>query len=166
MQSVRFEVETLSPAQTERVGKALGEILEVGDWLLLSGELGSGKTVLVRGLARGLGYDGPLTSPTFCLLQTYEGRLLLHHLDLYRLDTLAELADLGLEELAETGLLAIEWAEKLGPLAPADAVHCRLSYSGAENQRKLVFEGPAGRLQALASSLGALSSDAGTPDDD
>ena len=101
------------------MGEALGSSLRPGDVLLLSGELGAGKTVVVRGLARGLGYAGEVLSPTFQLLRVYPGRLRLAHVDLYRLEAPGETEDLGLEELLDDGAAAIEWGERLDwPAAP------------------------------------------------
>ena len=91
---------TGSESETEELGAALGAALHGGEVVLLSGELGSGKTVFVRGLARGVGADpDEVASPTFVLLTSYPGRLTLHHADLYRLETVGEADELGLEEL-------------------------------------------------------------------
>jgi tRNA threonylcarbamoyladenosine biosynthesis protein TsaE len=106
---------TSSEAETAALARALGEIVKAGDVLLLSGNLGAGKTAFVRGLAEGLGVDaGEVSSPTFTLVHEYRGgRLTLYHVDLYRLDRAAT-ADLGLEELGVAdGVLAIEWPDRL-----------------------------------------------------
>lgn len=87
--------------------------MQAGDVLLLAGELGSGKTVFVRGLARGAGYGGDVLSPTFQLLRLYPGRLPLAHVDLYRLADPREIGDLGLEEILDSGAAAIEWGDRL-----------------------------------------------------
>ena len=89
--------------------------MSAGDVVLLNGDLGAGKTAFVKGLAEGLGVSGDeVSSPTFTIMQEYRGgRLPLFHVDLYRLDDPREVDDLGLEEIAEAGVLAIEWAEKL-----------------------------------------------------
>ncbi len=107
-------VRTHSDLETEAVGERLGARLAAGRVVLLYGDLGSGKTTFVRGLARGLGADSTqVSSPTFTLTQSYRGRLTLHHVDLYRLDP-REVDDLGLEELIGEGSVgAIEWPEKL-----------------------------------------------------
>jgi tRNA threonylcarbamoyladenosine biosynthesis protein TsaE len=106
---------TRSEEETARVGRDLAASLVAGSVVLLSGDLGAGKTAFVRGLADGLGIAGDeVSSPTFTLLQEYRGgRLPLFHADLYRLDDPREIEELGLEEIAEAGVLAIEWAEKL-----------------------------------------------------
>ena len=91
----------------------LGERLRAGDVVLLTGELGAGKTTFVRGVAHGAGSQAPVASPTFQLVRLYPGRLQLAHVDLYRVENSAELADLGLEELAEQGAVVVEWGDRL-----------------------------------------------------
>lgn len=107
--------ETQSEGETGRVGVDVGRTLTAGDVLLLHGNLGAGKTAFVRGVAEGLGADpAGVSSPTFTIMQEYRGgRVPLFHVDLYRLNDPREIEDLGLEEIAADGVLAIEWAEKL-----------------------------------------------------
>jgi tRNA threonylcarbamoyladenosine biosynthesis protein TsaE len=107
--------------------------------VLLYGELGSGKTAFVRGLAEGLGVrPDDVSSPTFTIMQEYRGgRVTLFHVDLYRLENPREIEDLGLSEVADDGILVIEWAERL-PQPPADAIHVRLEHGG-ENDRKVTI---------------------------
>jgi tRNA threonylcarbamoyladenosine biosynthesis protein TsaE len=106
---------TRSEHETADVARELAGTLSAGDVVLLYGDLGAGKTAFVRGLAEGLGVSrDEVSSPTFTLMQEYRGgRLPLFHVDLYRLDDPREIDDLGLDEIAERGVLAIEWAEKL-----------------------------------------------------
>jgi tRNA threonylcarbamoyladenosine biosynthesis protein TsaE len=106
---------TRSEAETQDLAAGLAEGFRGGEVVLLTGELGSGKTVFVRGLAQGLGADpDEVASPTFVLLTSYPGRLALHHADLYRLKGDGDEVELGLEELpGPRGVLAIEWAERL-----------------------------------------------------
>lgn len=104
---------TTSAAETERAGTRLGERLQPGDVVLLTGELGAGKTTFVRGVARGTGSSADVASPTFQLVRVYPGRVQLAHVDLYRVESSAELRDLGLEELAEQGAVVVEWGERL-----------------------------------------------------
>ncbi|HXD81433.1 MAG TPA: tRNA (adenosine(37)-N6)-threonylcarbamoyltransferase complex ATPase subunit type 1 TsaE [Candidatus Acidoferrum sp.] len=107
------DVVTSSAAETETVGEHLGKRLQTGDVVLLTGELGAGKTTFVRGVTRGAGSAAPVASPTFQLVRVYAGRVQLAHVDLYRVEQLSELADLGLEELTEQGAVVIEWGERL-----------------------------------------------------
>jgi tRNA threonylcarbamoyladenosine biosynthesis protein TsaE len=104
---------TDSPAATEAVGEALGRRLRAGDVVLLKGELGAGKTTFIRGVARGAGSEAPVASPTFQLVRLYPGRLQLAHVDLYRIETPPELAELGLDDLADQGAVLIEWGDRI-----------------------------------------------------
>lgn len=105
---------TRSPAETEALGENWGRAGQRGLVIALSGELGAGKTQLVKGLARGLGYEGRVHSPTFTLVNEYAGgRLSLFHLDLYRLETIGQIHEAGLDEyLQPDGVAVIEWAER------------------------------------------------------
>jgi tRNA threonylcarbamoyladenosine biosynthesis protein TsaE len=116
-----------SEAETTAAGRELAASLEAGSVVLLFGDLGAGKTVFVRGLAEGLGVSrDDVSSPTFTIVQEYRGgRLPLFHVDLYRLNDAREIDDLGLDEIAADGVLAIEWAEKL-PRPIAHAITVRL----------------------------------------
>jgi tRNA threonylcarbamoyladenosine biosynthesis protein TsaE len=107
------ETTTTSAAETEEAGRQLGERLRTGDVVLLTGELGAGKTTFVRGVARGAGSSAPVASPTFQLVRVYAGRVQLAHVDLYRIEHTAELGDLGLDELADQGAIVIEWGDRL-----------------------------------------------------
>lgn len=104
---------TKSPAETEAFGELFGKRLRTGDLVLLTGELGAGKTTFVRGVARGIGSSAPVASPTFQLVRMYAGRVQLAHIDLYRIETTSELADLGLDELLDQGAAVVEWGERL-----------------------------------------------------
>jgi tRNA threonylcarbamoyladenosine biosynthesis protein TsaE len=109
-----------SEEQTRRLGARLGTLLEPGDVLLVTGNLGAGKTVFAQGVAAGLGVTDPVTSPSFILIHDYKGRLPFYHVDLYRIQSEAEAEALGLEEyLYGDGVTLIEWAERIPGLAPA-----------------------------------------------
>jgi len=133
------EALTRSEAETESLAAELAASFRGGEVVLLSGELGTGKTVFVRGLARGVGADPEdVASPTFVLLTRYAGRLTLHHADLYRLGGGHADRELGLEELpGPRGVLAIEWAERLSahPWDPALAVRVTLEHAGDDARR-------------------------------
>jgi tRNA threonylcarbamoyladenosine biosynthesis protein TsaE len=127
-------VETHSEADTQELARAMAARLVPGSVLLLRGELGAGKTAFVRGLAEGLEVpDDQVSSPTFTLVQSYRGRLPLLHADLYRV-TSAEADDLGLDETAQEGVLAIEWAEKLARPIPG-AISILLEDLGGDRRR-------------------------------
>ena len=126
---------TASEAETFARGEALARVVQPGTFVLLHGDLGSGKTAFVRGLASGLGIDpADVSSPTFVLIQHYRGRIPLTHVDLYRLDNAAAVDDLGLEELASGGVLAVEWAERL-PRPVEGSVIVRIEDTGGETRR-------------------------------
>ena len=133
---------THSEEETAAVGRELAASLSAGDVLLLYGDLGAGKTAFVRGLAEGLGVDrSEVSSPTFTLIQEYRGgRLTLFHVDLYRIEDPREFDELGLEEIAEDGVLAIEWAEK-HPRPPREAIRVLLEHAG-ETARRITVESP------------------------
>jgi tRNA threonylcarbamoyladenosine biosynthesis protein TsaE len=124
---------TSSPAETEAAGERLGKRLRSGDMVLLKGELGAGKTTLVRGVARGAGSAAPVASPTFQLVRVYPGRVQVAHIDLYRLENPSELGDLGLDELLMEGAVVVEWGDRLE--AP-DAALIELEHLGGD--RRLV----------------------------
>ena len=118
---------TTSAARTRAVAAALEPLLEPGDVVLLSGDLGAGKTVFTQGLAAALGVAEQVTSPTFTLVQSFEGRLRLHHLDVYRLENLGELLDLDLPELLDDdAVVCVEWGEVVIPELPRDFLHLRI----------------------------------------
>ena len=118
-----------SPSRTEALGAAIARVLEPGDLVCLWGGLGAGKTTLARGLIRALmGPDEETPSPTFTLVQTYEGpQFPIAHLDLYRLSGPGELRELGLDEAMLEGAAVVEWPERLGEPLPADRLDIRLS---------------------------------------
>ena len=107
------ETITASPAETEDFGERFGKRMRAGDMVLLTGELGAGKTTFVRGVARGIGSVAPVASPTFQLVRVYPGRVQLAHVDLYRIENPSELAGLGLDELLDQGAVVVEWGERI-----------------------------------------------------
>ena len=142
--------ETHDAVQTGRAGAALAALLAPGDVVALSGDLGAGKTRLVQGVARGLGADDPVTSPTFNILMVHEGRLPLYHFDLYRLESAGQLEDIGFYETVEAdGVSMIEWGDRFPAELPPDHLLVVIHRLGAEHRR---FElRPSGaRSEALA----------------
>ena len=133
-------ISTSSEDETAAAGRELAETLSPGDVVLLYGDLGAGKTAFVRGLAEGLGVSrDEVSSPTFTLIQEYRGgRLALFHVDLYRIDDPREFDELGLDEIAEEGVLAIEWADRY-PRPPHGSVRVSIEHAG-EKERRIVIE--------------------------
>jgi len=129
--------ESASAAETQAFGAEMAAGLKAGDVLLLRGDLGAGKTCLVTGLAKGLGSDFEVSSPTFTLINEYKGgRLPLYHIDLYRLDSGAQIEGLGLDEYFDgDGVCAVEWPERLGILAPPGARELTLEHLGGDKRR-------------------------------
>ena len=132
-----------SPAQTEAVGEALGKMLRPGPVLAFRGELGMGKTAFTRGLARGLGCTGRVTSPTFTIVNEYPGPIPLFHFDLYRLSGPEELWDIGWDDyLARGGVCAVEWSERAADALPPDTLWVTISrLEEDENGRVIHAEG-------------------------
>ena len=132
-----------SPAQTEAVGEALGKMLRPGTVLAFRGELGMGKTAFTRGLARGLGCTGRVTSPTFTIVNEYPGPIPLFHFDLYRLSGPEELWDIGWDDyLARGGVCAVEWSERAAEALPPDTLWVTISrLEEDENGRVIHAEG-------------------------
>jgi tRNA threonylcarbamoyladenosine biosynthesis protein TsaE len=136
------EFTTHSPEETFALAKSIGERLSGGEILLLSGELGAGKTVFAKGLAAGLGIDpADVTSPSFTLINVHEGRLRFYHIDLYRLESDRQV-DLGLEEIFEdeTAVTVVEWAERLS-FVPARATEVEIFYV-SNSERRIVINDP------------------------
>ncbi len=144
---------TRSPEETVELGRRLGELAQPGDIYLLVGKLGAGKTCLTGGIARGLGIQEYALSPSFVLMREMHGRLPLYHMDFYRLDSIAEISDLGLDDyLYGRGVCVIEWAEKGMEVLPEDHLLVRITYLG-ENGRSFEFVPAGARYEKLASDL-------------
>ena len=149
------EIESESAEQTFAMGFAVGQQAGEGDVFALSGELGAGKTCFTGGLARGLGVgeDYTITSPTFTLVNEYPGRLRLYHFDVYRLNAIGELDDLGYDEyVSGKGVVAIEWAEKIAGALPPDTVSIHFTYVD-ENKRTIRISGPRKRVCDLLKDI-------------
>ena len=129
---------TFTPGETERLGERLGRALRGGDVVLLRGDLGAGKTVLTRGVARGMGVSGAVSSPTFTLMHCHKGALRLNHMDLYRLETDDEFYDAGLEDAMNGGSVClIEWPEKCEGAMPEKRLCVRIEYGENEGERRV-----------------------------
>jgi tRNA threonylcarbamoyladenosine biosynthesis protein TsaE len=135
--SVSLVARTTSAEATRELAAGVAAHARAGDLILLAGDLGTGKTVFVQGFARGLGIDEQVTSPTFVLLRPYEGPLLrLLHADIYRLDQLSEVLDLGLlEQLEDKAVACVEWGDLAEPVLPADFLAVRLTYGDDDDER-------------------------------
>lgn len=154
--SGRLLATTTSVDDTKAVGAALAALAQPGDIVLLSGDLGAGKTALTQGFAGGLGVEEQVVSPTFTIARDYDGRLRLHHLDVYRLDHLQEAIDLGLAELTDDGgVTVIEWGEVVIPTLPPDYLEIRLSYGEGDDDRVVELIAVGVRWQSRVRSVEA-----------
>jgi tRNA threonylcarbamoyladenosine biosynthesis protein TsaE len=144
---------TASPDESRALGCALGERLGPGTLVALTGELGAGKTVLVQGIARGLGFTGYVSSPSFVVVSEYDGRLPIYHVDLYRISDSDSVADLGYRELFwSEGVTLVEWADRARGLLPEARLDLTVEFSGPESRViRAVARGE--RASAVLSSL-------------
>ena len=142
-----------SPEETQRFGEDLGRLAQPGDLFLLLGSLGTGKTCLTQGIAWGLGIEGYATSPSFVVINQYRGRLPLYHIDLYRLDRIEEVIELGLDDyLYGEGVSVVEWAEKALAVLPKEHLLIEMSFI-SDTSRNLVLKPSGHRYVAMASKL-------------
>ncbi len=142
---------THTPAQTRRLGEALAAQLRAGDVLSLEGDLGAGKSELARGIARGLGVEGPVSSPSFTILNVYEeGRIPLYHFDWYRLESPEELYELGMDEyLGGDGIAVVEWAVRCPEAMPGNRLEIRLTPLPGEETGREITVSPSGGFREI-----------------
>lgn len=134
-EQVVAEVEVCSASGTRSFGTALGSLLRPGDVVVLSGDLGAGKTVLAQGIGQALEVGDPVTSPTFVLVRSHKGRVDLHHADMWRLETLEEMADLGIAQMVEDGGVAVvEWGERAIPVLGTEYLRVEIFSPGAGDE--------------------------------
>jgi tRNA threonylcarbamoyladenosine biosynthesis protein TsaE len=127
---------THAATETKRLASALAELARPGDLVLLAGDLGAGKTAFTQGFGAALGVSERITSPTFTLVNQYEGRLVLNHIDAYRIEQLAEVLDIGLPELLdEGGVTVIEWGDAIVPALPADFLLIQITMGDGDDDR-------------------------------
>ena len=132
---------TNSPAETEEAACKLGQKLSPGDVIAFRGGLGAGKTTFVRGLARGLGSDSEVSSPTFALVHEYEGKVPLYHFDMYRITTVEDLYSTGFFDYLDSGgIRAIEWSENIEAVLPSGTIFVEIQPDG-ESRRLITIEG-------------------------
>ena len=150
---------TKSADDTRELAAAIAGLARPGDTVLLAGDLGAGKTTFAQGFGRALGIDGPITSPTFTLVRQYtDGSIPLLHADVYRLDRLHEVIDLGLPELIDEGAVAlIEWGDLAAPALAPDYLEVRIEFGadgdGADDERRFTLRTVGSRWSPRASAL-------------
>jgi tRNA threonylcarbamoyladenosine biosynthesis protein TsaE len=157
---MRIVLRTRTADETRAVGEALAGLLRARDAVALTGELGAGKTTLVQGIARGLGVTDQVVSPTFTLVREYRGvDLEIAHVDVYRLDRVQEVVDLGLDELGDgEAVLLVEWGDAVEALLPADHLVIELTTANVDTDDRAIAVAPAGpawgdRASGLAAAL-------------
>lgn len=147
-----------SVEDTSKLASGLADIAEGGDVLVLVGDLGAGKTAFSKAYGKSLGIDEPMTSPTFTLAREYEGRLTLHHLDVYRLEQMAEVLDLDLPELLDSGgVVLIEWGDAILPMLPPDFLEVRFTFGEGDDDRSIELRPVGPRWIARSDALQALA---------
>ncbi len=135
------EITTASPEETEALGEKIGRTLRGGEVLALFGGMGMGKTAFARGLARGLGVTGEVSSPTFALVHEYTGTLTMYHFDMYRVTDWDDLYSTGFFDYLESGgVLLIEWSENIENALPENAAKIWVRRGSGENERIFTFE--------------------------
>ena len=149
----RLTITSRSPQETQALGVVIGKAAQPGNVILLNGNLGSGKTCLTQGIARGLGINQYTTSPSFVLVRELRGRLMLYHVDLYRLENTSEIEDLGLDDyLYGQGVTVVEWAQRSLQLLPAEHLRITLEYI-AESGRTLKLQSHGERYRELLEQI-------------
>ncbi|MEX1194350.1 MAG: tRNA (adenosine(37)-N6)-threonylcarbamoyltransferase complex ATPase subunit type 1 TsaE [Dehalococcoidia bacterium] len=149
-------LESSGPEDTRSFGEALGRAAEAGDVVLLSGELGAGKTVFVQGVARGLGFDGQVSSKSFVLLGEYPARLTLYHADLYRLESPEQVEELALDEISDEGMLIVEWPERGDYVLPEERLLLSFEVT-SEDTRRISVDAQGERARVLGSALAQVA---------
>lgn len=138
---MRLEFHTNSADETIRLGKIIGQKLHKGDILAMQGTLAAGKTTITKGIAESLGVKDTITSPTFCLISEYEGKMPLYHMDVYRLDSGEDFINLGVEDLMYgNGVSIIEWSEKVMDELPKKTIILKLEPVQDSTQRNITIE--------------------------
>jgi tRNA threonylcarbamoyladenosine biosynthesis protein TsaE len=141
-------VKSLSPDETESLARAVSGLLAGGDVVLLAGDLGAGKTVFARGLVRGLGVAESVVSPTFTLAREYQGRVRVVHADVYRLDRVHELFDLGLEDIDDDMVTIVEWGDVVSAQFAVDRLEVRLDFMADHDDARAITIVPVGAAWA------------------
>jgi tRNA threonylcarbamoyladenosine biosynthesis protein TsaE len=140
-----IELETETADDTRDVGEALATLLRPRDTIVLTGDLGAGKTTMVQGIGRGLGVDDHVASPTFTLVREYAGRLDVAHVDVYRLDRMQDVVDLALDELGgPERVLLVEWGDAIQDFLPEDRLRIELTTETGDRERRRILISPEG----------------------
>ncbi|MDD3706096.1 MAG: tRNA (adenosine(37)-N6)-threonylcarbamoyltransferase complex ATPase subunit type 1 TsaE [Clostridiaceae bacterium] len=141
-----LKIYTGSPEETVEIGKQLGKLLNSGNIVCLTGDLGAGKTAFTQGIAKGLGVKDYVTSPTYTIINEYEGRVPLYHFDVYRLNDVEEMHELGYEEyFFGDGVVVLEWADSVRDIIPPERLWITILNTKGDNSREILME-PTGEV--------------------
>ena len=154
--TAKMTVISRNPKETFLIGKIIGQTLMGKDVVALVGDLGTGKTCLTQGIARGLGVpdEYQITSPSFTLINEYQGRVMLYHFDLYRISRAREIDDMGYEEyLFGEGVSVVEWADRVEDILPDDALFVSINYTD-EEERNIIISGEKKKIAVISEELG------------
>jgi tRNA threonylcarbamoyladenosine biosynthesis protein TsaE len=155
---MKLSAKTRAADETHALGRRVGALLRAGDVVVLEGELGTGKTVFAKGIAVALGIIEPVVSPTFTVVREYDAPTPLVHVDVYRLDHLQELHDLGFDDLVGSdAVTVVEWGDRVSALLPPDRLDVHLELGAGDDERSVVLEAAgvswAGRRDALVAAV-------------
>jgi tRNA threonylcarbamoyladenosine biosynthesis protein TsaE len=153
---------TRSSEETRAFAQRLGALLQPGDVIVLAGEMGAGKTAFTKGVALALGIDERVASPTFTIVREYAGRIPLVHVDVYRLDHVQELHDLGLDDLiGEEAVTVVEWGDKVSAALPGDRLDIRIEFGDDDDDRVFTIDCAGASWVARRDAIAALAAPAG-----
>ena len=148
-----LQFKTNNARETENLGRKIADALKGGEVIAMTGDLGAGKTTMTKALAKGLGINEYVTSPTFTILNEYEGRLKLFHFDVYRINDIEEMYDLGFEEyIYGDGVSIIEWSNLIEEILPKDTINIEILATG-DDQRNITISGIGKRFENLSKEL-------------
>ena len=149
-----LKISTKSPEETEEVGYNIGKLLNGGEIICMVGDLGAGKTTMTKSLARGLEIEDYITSPTFTIVNEYEGRLKLYHFDVYRIGDIEEMYDLGYEEyFYSDGVCIIEWSNLIEDILPKERITIEIKRGIDDNTRDIIIDGTGQKYEDLIKEL-------------
>ncbi len=151
---IMVKIKTNSPEETYSFGYRLGKLLKSGDILCLNGDLGAGKTTLTQSIAKGLDVEDYVTSPTFTLINEYKGRYPVYHFDVYRINDIDEMYDLGFEEyIYSEGVTIIEWASIIEDILPLERLDITIKRGKEIDEREIIIEAKGNRYEEIIKEL-------------
>jgi len=157
---VTYTLATGSPEETRAFAQRLGALLQPGDVLVLAGEMGAGKTAFTKGVALALGIEEQVASPTFTIVREYAASIPLVHVDVYRLDHVQELHDLGLDDLlGEEAITVVEWGDKVSAALPGDRLDIRIEFGEGDDDRVFMIDCAGTSWVARRDAIAALASE-------